>query len=224
MKHPFWKVDLVYYSKTEEILHVVTHAAGLIISTLIVWRCLIPSIHAHDTLRVICASLYLFGTTVMFLTSVLYHAAQPSDRKRTLRLLDHCMIFFAVAGTATACVPPVYETAGRLPAVLMGVFAWLGALSGLFLTLFSFEKTKAIQMTLYIGTAGACALSGAKAFTLLPHGAFCYFLGGSVTLLVGAVLYGVGKKVRYFHAVFHILILIGLSIFYLGIQTYCFPD
>lgn len=224
MNHSGKQIALVAYSQTEERLHVITHTAGLAISALIVWRCLMPAIAQRDPLRIVCAALYLFGTTIMFLTSALYHGAKPSDRKRTLRLLDHCMIFFAVAGTATACVPPVYETAGHLPAVLMGGFAWLGAISGLFLTLFSFEKTKALQMALYIGTAGACALSCAKAFTILPRGAFCYFLGGSVTLLVGAVLYGVGKKVRYFHAVFHVLILIGLSIYYLGIQTYCFPD
>ena len=70
--------------------------------------------------------------------------------------------------------------------------------------------------------AAACAASGAKAFTILPRGAFYYFLGGSISLLIGAVLYGVGKKVRYIHAVFHVFILIGLTIYFIGIQTYCF--
>ena len=222
MNHPGKQIALVAYSQTEERLHVITHAAGLVISALIVCRCLIPAIVQQDPLRIVCAALYLFGTTIMFLTSAFYHGAKPSDRKRTLRLLDHCMIFFAVAGTATACVPPVFETAGKIPALLMGGFAWLGACSGLILTLAAFEKTKALQMALYIGTAAACAASGAKAFTILPRGAFYYFLGGSVTLLIGAVLYGVGKKVRYIHAVFHVFILIGLTIYYLGIQTYCF--
>lgn len=222
MNHPGKQIALVSYSKTEERLHVITHAAGLVISALIVWRCLIPAVLQHDPLRIVCAALYFFGTTIMFLTSALYHGAKPSDRKRTLRLLDHCMIFFAVAGTATACVPPVFETAGQLPALLMGGFAWLGAVCGLLLTLFAFEKTKALQMALYIGTAAVCAISGAKAFTILPHGAFYYFLGGSITLLIGAVLYGVGKKVRYIHAVFHVFILIGLAIYFAGIQTYCF--
>jgi len=222
MNHPGKQIPLVAYSKIEERLHVITHASGLIVSALIVWRCLVPAIREQDTLRIVCAAMYLFGTTIMFVTSALYHGAKPSDRKRTLRLLDHCMIFFAVAGTATACVPPVFETAGKVPALLMGVFAWLGACSGLLLTLFAFEKTKAIQMALYIGTAAVCAVSGAKAFTILPRGAFCYFLGGSVTLLIGAVLYGVGKKVRYIHAVFHVFILIGLTVYFVGIQTYCF--
>ena len=217
------QIPLVNYTKTEEILHTVTHAAGLILSGFIVAYCLIPSIQKHDTLRIVCASLYLFGTTIMFLMSALYHSARPSNRKRLLRLLDHCMIFFAVAGTATGCVPAVYETAGKVPAVLLAVFAWTGALSGLVLTFFSFEKSKGLQMGLYFGTGVACAIAGGKAFTILPHDAFFSLLEGGACLLVGAVLYGVGKKKRYFHAVFHVFIDIGLVIFFLGIKKHCFP-
>ena len=219
---PWKQIPLVDYSKTEEILHTTTHAAGLLLSGCIVASCLLPSIQKHDILRIICACLYLFGTTIMFLTSAFYHGTKPSDRKQLLRLLDHCMIFFAVAGTATGCVPPVKETVGTVPAVTMAACAWFGAVSGLIMTFFAFEKTKAVQMGLYIGTAAVCAIAGAKSFTLLPRGAFLCFLGGSASLLIGAVLYGIGKRKRYFHAVFHVMIDIGLTIYYVGIARYCF--
>lgn len=218
---PWEEIELVNYTKTEEILHTVTHAAGLILCGFIVANCLIPAIQSRDTLRIVCASLYLFGTTIMFLTSALYHGVKPSKAKKVLRLLDHCMIFFAVAGTATGCVPAVYETIGNTPAVLLAVFAWVGALSGLVLTFFAFNKTRGLQMALYIGTAIVCAIAGGKAFTILPRGAFYHLLIGGVCLLVGAVLYGVGKKKRYVHAVFHVFIDIGLTIFFLGINKYC---
>ena len=158
----------------------------------------------------------------MFLTSVLYHAETHPERKKLLRLLDHCMIFFAVAGTATGCVPTVSETAGKIPAVLMACFAWAGALSGLLLTFFSFKKTSGIQMCLYIGTSLACAIAGGKAFKVLPKDAFYHLLSGGSFLLLGAALYGIGKKKRYIHAVFHIFIDIGLAVFFLGIKKYCF--
>ena len=219
---PWEEINLVNYTKKEEILHTITHALGLILSALIFVYCLIPSIQLKDGFRILCASLYFFGTTVMFLTSVLYHAERKSERKKFLRLLDHCMIFFAVAGTATGCVPTVNEIAGRLPAVLMMSFAWLGALSGLLLTFFSFSKTKGLQMFLYIGTSLACAISGGKTFKLLPHDAFFHLLGGGFFLLTGAALYGIGKKKRYIHAVFHVFIDIGLTIFFLGIKKHCF--
>ena len=219
---PWERIELVDYTREEERAHTATHAAGLILSACIAASCLLPSIRAGDALRVVCAALYLFGTTTMFLTSALYHGAKPSPRKKLLRLLDHCMIFFAVAGTATGCVPPVQELAGFGPALAMAVCAWVGAVGGLILTFFSFERTKAVQMGLYIGTGAVCAIAGAKTFTLLPKGAFLCFLFGSLALLTGAALYGVGKRRRWFHTVFHVFIDIGLTIYFIGIRAYCF--
>lgn len=220
---PWEDITLVEYTKKEEVLHTVSHAAGLIISGGILYYCLLPSIIHGDVLRIICASLYFFGTTVMFLTSALYHGTTNPGRKKVLRLLDHCMIFFAVAGTATGCVPTVYEKVGVVPAVLMAGFAWLGAFSGLFLTFFSFKKTSKLQMILYIGTSLACAIAGGKTFKILPIDAFLHLLSGGAFLLTGAALYGIGKKKRYIHAVFHVFIDIGLAIFFFGIKKHCFP-
>ena len=219
---PWEQIELVNYTKCEEALHTATHAAGLILSACIVAFCLLPSVKAGDPLRIVCASLYLFGTTIMFLTSALYHGTKPSARKKLLRLLDHCMIFFAVAGTATGCVPPVKELVGTGAAVALIACAWFGALAGLALTFFSFEKTKGIQMALYIGTSIVCAIAGGKAFTMLPRGAFYCLLTGGFCLLFGAVLYGIGKRKRYYHALFHMFIDIGLTVFFVGIERYCF--
>ena len=219
---PWESISLVEYTEKEEVLHTVTHAVGLILSAGIIYHCLLPSVESRDTLRIICASLYFFGTTSMFLTSALYHGAKNPKRKKVLRLLDYCMIFFAVAGTATGCVPTVYETVGILPAVLMAGFAWFGALSGLLLTFLSFEKTKALRMCLYIGTSFACAIAGGKAYKVLPKDAFFHLLTGGSFLLLGAALYGIGKRKRYYHAVFHIFIDIGLTVFFLGIKKHCF--
>lgn len=219
---PWETVTLVEYSEREELLNSVTHALGLFISGGIAALCLVPSLKSGDMLRIICASLYLFGTTVMFITSVLYHSSKNEKRKKVLRLLDHCMIFFSVAGTATGCVPAVYDTVGKTAAVAMTVCAWLGAFGGLFFTFFSFDKTKALQMCLYIGTALVCAIAGGKAYKILPKDAFYSFLSGSSALLFGVALYGIGKKKPYFHTVFHIFIDLGLLIYFLGIQKHCY--
>ncbi len=219
---PWEIVSLVDYTAKEEQLNILTHAAGLALSGCIIAFCLLPAIQQGDLLRIVCATLYLFGTTIMFLTSVLYHGARQSARKKLLRLLDHCMIFFAVAGTATGCVPAVYETVGVTASVLMVACAWFGAVSGLLLTVFRFNTTKGLRMCLYIGTSLVCAIAGGKAYTVLPKDAFFALLSGGTVLLTGAVIYGIGKKKRYFHTVFHLFIDIGLTIFFLGIQKHCY--
>ena len=219
---PWEQVGLAEYTRKEEKYNVITHAAGLILSAGIAACCLIPAIRARDALRIVCASLYLFGTTSMFVTSVLYHAAKPSMRKRTLRLLDYCMIFFAVAGTATGCVPAVYEKVGSGTASLMAAAAWFGALSGLILTFLSFERTKTARMCLYIGTSVICAIIGGRTFKFLPRGALACLFGGGFILLLGSVFCGLGRTRRGFHTIFHVLIDAGLAVFFIGIQEYCY--
>ena len=215
-------VSLVSYTKGEEILNTVTHAAGLILCGFIVSRCVVPAFAAGQPLSIVCALLYLLGTAATFLTSALYHGVKPGPAKRTLRLLDHCVIFFAVAGTATGCVPAVYATVGIVPSVVMIAAAWVGVTAGLILTLKDFEGTRGWQMAIYIVTGLVCAVSGGGAYKHLPKAAFHALLGGSALLLTGAVLCGVGKRVRYIHPVFHVFIDAGLTVYFLGISAYCY--
>lgn len=216
------KIPLVSYTKGEEVLNTVTHAAGLLLSAAIVFACVFPAVRVGDAMRIVCSLLYCFGTTLTFTISALYHGVKPGKAKRILRLTDHCAIFFAVAGTATGCVPAVYDTVGLLPSVVMIVAGWLGAILGLILTLRDFEGTRAAQMAIYIVTAFVCAVSGGGAYKHLPKGAFFALLSGSALLLVGAALCGIGKKKRYIHAVFHLFINGGLLIYFLGISKYCY--
>ena len=216
------EIRIVEYTKKEEIVNCVSHALGLGLSALIAVSCVVPAFAAKDVLREICALFYLFGTTATFITSVLYHAAKPGKRKQFLRVLDHCMIFFAVAGTSVGCVPAVYDRVSRFAAVCMLSAAVVGACAGLVVTLAGFEKLKAVKMAIYILTALICAVCGAKAYFVLPIGAFLAFLGGSSLLIAGIIIYGLGRKRRYYHSVFHFFILGGLFVYWLGISEYCF--
>ena len=38
---------------------------------------------------------------------------------------------------------------------------------------------------------------------------FAFILGGGIFYTVGAILYGLGKKARYMHGIFHVFTLIG---------------
>ena len=45
-------------------------------------------------------------------------------------------------------------------------------------------------------------------------------LSGGIAYTIGAVLYGIGKKKKYFHSIFHIFVLIGAVLMF--ISVYCF--
>jgi hemolysin III len=45
-------------------------------------------------------------------------------------------------------------------------------------------------------------------------------LAGGIAYTVGAVLYGFGKKIRYFHGAFHLFVLAGSALQFVGILLY----
>ena len=45
-------------------------------------------------------------------------------------------------------------------------------------------------------------------------------LGGGISYTVGAVIYGIGKKKRYMHFVFHIFVILGTLLHYMCIINY----
>ena len=216
------EIRIVDYTEKEEKLNCISHAVGIGLSALIFVYCVIPAFRAKDGLRMLCGLLYLFGTTAMFITSVLYHAAAPGKSKKILRVLDHCMIFFAVSGPATACVPAVYDYVNITAAIVMLCAAWGGAAIGLIVSFIGFESLKGIKLTVYILTALVCAICGCKAYFVLPIGAFLAFLGGSALLIAGIIIYGLGRTRRYLHSVFHFFVLGGLFVYWLGIAEYCY--
>ncbi|MBQ4094401.1 MAG: hemolysin III family protein, partial [Oscillospiraceae bacterium] len=49
---------------------------------------------------------------------------------------------------------------------------------------------------------------------------FWLLLAGGIAYTVGAVLYGIGSKVRYMHSVFHLFVLAGSVLHFLCILLY----
>ena len=103
-------VELMTYTKREEIFNVATHLLGGILCYFICETCLIQALTTGENLSVASALWYFLGTSVMFFLSVCYHACPPGQTKKTLRVLDHCGVFLAVSGTAAGCVPAVKNT------------------------------------------------------------------------------------------------------------------
>ena len=58
------------------------------------------------------------------------------------------------------------------------------------------------------------------ALQAIPMNGFWLLLSGGVVYSIGAVLYGLGKKQKYMHSVFHLFVLAGSILQFLCIQFY----
>jgi hemolysin III len=87
----------VYYTKPvlRGWLHLIWFGASLVVGTLLLVR-------VHGAARVTAVGVYAASVSALFGISALYHRGTWTDAwRRRLQRLDHAMIFFLIAGTAT---------------------------------------------------------------------------------------------------------------------------
>ena len=80
-----------------------------------------------------------------------------------------------------------------------------------------FEK---ISMVCYIGMGWGVIVMIEPTIQAMTMSGFALLLAGGIAYTIGAVLYAVGKKVRYIHSVFHVFVLIGSVLHFLAILLY----
>jgi hemolysin III len=107
----------VYYTKPvlRGWLHLLWFEASLVLGTLLLVR-------AHGAAQTTAAAVYAASVSALFGSSALYHRGNWTDAWRgRLQRLDHAMIFFLIAGTAT----PAFVLAMRgAPGLICLIVVW----------------------------------------------------------------------------------------------------
>ena len=215
-------VSLVRYTAAEERLNAATHAVGAaagIAALILTLRLTLPS---GSPRHIVSGAVYCLSLIVLYTASTVYHAL-PADAvglKKAARVVDHSMVAILIAGTATPCaLVSLYNRDVRFCAAVL-IIGWGSAAASLIAKLFFFETSKAFCMVLYI-VSGAVMLACSLPFlpSLNPRAMRLLVLGCAV-YLVGAVLFGVGARVKYVHALFHVFILAGSLLHFHVIYRY----
>ena len=197
------------YTKGEEVMNMVTHIVGGGIGVLAQLLCLGKSLWKGSLCGILCSLAYGICMTGLYAMSSIYHGLRPGTGKKVLQVLDHCTIYFLIAGTYTpivlCAIAPVY------PAIGWGlfVFEWVLTALAVTLTAIDLKKYNAFSMVCYIGMGWAVLPFMRQTIEVLTKPGFLWLLWGGIAYTVGAILYGIGSKKRWFHSVFHIFVVLG---------------
>ena len=209
------------YTRGEEIFNMVTHIVGGAFAIAIAVLCIVFAAVKHNVYGVISGAIFGSMMIVLYTMSSVYHGLSPKIKaKRVFRVLDHCTIFFLIAGTYTPfalCTLREYNTA--LGWVYFGVVWGLAAL-GITFTAINLEKYKVFSMILYLAIGWIIAPVIPILVKTIGKGGIVFLVLGGISYTIGAVLYGIGKKKRYMHSVFHIFIVIGSLLHFFCIFFY----
>ena len=208
------------YTLAEEIANSATHALGAAAAIAALVLCIVVASTHHNVYGVVASSIYGVSLIALYTVSSVYHGMTPGMAKKVMQVVDHCTIYFLIAGTYTvmalSAIRPVYPKLG------WGLFCfeWATAILAAVLTAIDLKKYNVLSMICYIGLGWAILPFLKQAYQVLGRNGFLLLLYGGIAYTIGAVLYGIGSKKRWMHSVFHVFVLLGSVLQFFAVLLY----
>ena len=198
----------------------VTHIVGGGIGVIALVLCVVVSAIKGNVLGIVSSAIYGVSLISLYSMSSIYHGLHKGTAKKVMQVLDHCTIYFLIAGTYTPILLCSIIKVSLLWAIIILIIVWGLAALATTLTAIDLKKYSVFSMICYIGM-GWCIVFAANITikALHPNGLFLLLAGG-ISYTLGAILYGIGSKVRYFHSIFHIFVVLGSLLHLLCILFY----
>ena len=208
------------YTRGEEVFNTVSHAVGAAFGVFALVTCVLIAAYHGNVWGVVGGSVYGASMIALYTMSSVYHGMKPTFGKKVMQVMDHCTIYFLIAGTYT----PILLCAIRAvsPAWAWSIFGveWGCAALGVVFTAIDLKKYNTLSMICYIGMGWFIVMAGKLAMEAIPGDGFSWLLAGGIAYTIGAVLYGIGSRVRYMHSVFHIFVVLGSILQYVSIAGF----
>ena len=211
------KIKIPKYTLGEELFSAISHGVGALLSIAALVLCVVFSAIHKDAYAVVASSIYGSTSIILYTMSTLYHSFKVNNAKRVFRIIDHCSIFLLIAGTYTP-----YALVALPKAIGWTIFGvnWGCAIIGIVLNSINLEKFKKLSIVLYLIMGWMIIFSYKSLVASVPFGGLCFMLIAGALYTIGAVVYGIGKKVKYMHSIFHLLTLAASICFFFSIFFY----
>lgn len=208
------------YSRGEEIMNMVTHIVGGALGIVALVLCVVFAALHRNVYGVVSSAIYGFSLIALYAVSSVYHGLRPNMGKKVMQVIDHCTIYFLIAGTYTVITLSALRPVS--PALGWGMFAfeWVLAAIAATLTAIDLKKYNVFSMICYIGMGWAIIPFAGTALEVLTLPGFLLLLSGGIAYTIGAVLYGIGSKMKWMHSVFHIFVVLGSLLHFLSVLLY----
>ena len=215
--------QLPSYTKGEEIFNMVSHIVGAAFAVAALTLCVVVAALYGNIWGVAAGAIYGGTMILLYTMSSLYHGLRPEMAKKVFQIIDHCSIYLLIAGTYTpitlCALRPAY------PVTAWAIFGTVWGLAALGITLNAIDLKgfRIFSMVCYLGMGWSIIFALKATLASLSPAGLWLLLAGGVAYTVGAVLYGLGKKRRYMHSVFHLFVLLGSIFHFLLIVIYVIP-
>lgn len=172
-------------------------------------------VRSHGGMELLASCVYGISMVLMMLMSCVYHAMPAgSGAKRVCRRFDYTSIYLLIGGTFA---PILLLYLGGTLGIALFCIQWAVILAGVTLVcVFGPGRWRALHFTLYflIGWSGLAFLPRMYAQSPVLLG---FIFAGGLAYTLGMIPFA-GKR-RYDHCVWHVFVLAGAALHFLGIYT-----
>ena len=208
------------YTTGEECMNMVTHIVGGGLGIVMLLLCLLRSSVYATPLRIASCVVYGVSMITVYTLSSIYHGLKTNTSKKVMQILDHCAIYLLIAGTYTPIIACSFIENYPTTGIVLLVIQWGIAALAITLNAIDLHKYKAFSMICYIAQGWCIILFLPQFLAVIDVAGFWFLLSGGICYSIGAVLFGIGTKIRWMHSIFHIFVVIGSLLQFVAIYFY----
>jgi hemolysin III len=179
-------------------------------------------IHASTrgpTRTVVSCSIYASALVLVYVCSTLYHSLARTRAQHVFQILDHSMIYLLIAGTYTPFT--LVSLHGRLGWILFGI-VWGLAVAGVIFKSVAIGKFAIASALIYLFMGWFIVVAARPLVHAISwHGVGWIAAGGLA--YTGGIIFFAYDRLHYFHALWHVFVLLGSIAHYFAVLFYVIP-
>ena len=215
------KIDaLPSYTRKQEFWNSITHYSGFIFGLGAAIFFIIYGLLNKLSFNIVFPFLiYTFFMMMMFFVSGFYHSQRFGSKSRAIaRKIDHSDIYAFIAATYTPIC--LLSVANQQVGLILLIVEVLFDIAGMVFSLIPSDKKIYQILGYFCYLVAGWLVMFAYPFNIgIPTFVFFWVLMGGISYTVGAILYAVGHKQRWFHTVFHFFVLLGAALQFVGVVS-----
>jgi hemolysin III len=198
--------SLPHWEEGEEKANSISHSIGIFLSIIALFFTIHKDHQNHDIYLLTGMLIFIASMFILYTTSTLYHGITNPSQKVILRFADHCCVYVLIAGSyAPYCLTILKDKHGYLILTIVWITGFLGSISKIFF--FDIMDKYTVISYLLMGWFGSVMFK--DIILHLPHYGVYMFFMSAFFYSCGTFFYSRDEFIPFFHAVFHVFILLG---------------
>ena len=204
----------------EEIANAVSHGTGAILSLLGLIFLIYNAVSYGTAWHIVSCAIYGSALLLLYTVSTIYHAITHPTAKKVFQRLDHISIYLLIAGTYMPLTLVVLN--GPLGWVLFSLQCLFCLVGITFKACFG-DKFAIVSVIVYLLMGWVAIFAIKPILAILSLKGFMWVIYGGLFYSLGVIFFATDKKFSYFHAIWHIFVLLGSLCHFIMVLFYVIP-